>query len=52
MSNSNLLLQSNYFTQSIFKLNKEIHKDIIYLLQYKINFVGKVQDEVIISLND
>ena len=34
------LIQSNYFTQAVFNLEKETYKDIVYFIQSKINFYG------------
>ena len=46
------LNQANFFTRSLFKLDKEIHKDIVYLIQSKIDFFGKPKSVIKISLND
>lgn len=46
------LNQANFFTRSLFKLEKEIHKDIVYLIQSKIDFFGKPKSVIKISLND
>lgn len=46
------LNQSNFFTRSIFNLEREIHKDIVYLIQSKIDYFGDPKDVVSISLND
>lgn len=46
------LNQSNFFTRSVFKLDREIHKDIVYLIQSKTDFFGKPQNIIKISLSD
>ncbi|MDE1206032.1 MULTISPECIES: replication initiation protein [Tenacibaculum] len=46
------LNQANFFTRSVFKLDKEIHKDIVYLIQSKIDFFGTPKDNISISFND
>ncbi|MEM1259942.1 MAG: replication initiation protein [Bacteroidota bacterium] len=46
------LNQSNFFTRSVFNLKKEIHKDIVYLIQSKINFFGPTQDSITVSYGD
>ena len=46
------LNQANFFTRSIFKLDREIHKDIVYLIQSKIDFFGKPQNIISISFDD
>lgn len=43
------LNQANYFTRSLFKLDREIHKDIVYLIQTKIDFFGTPKDTISIS---
>lgn len=46
------LNQANFFTRSLFKLDREIHKDIVYLIQSKIDFYGDPKDVISISFND
>lgn len=46
------LNQANFFTRSIFKLDREIHKDIVYLIQSKIDFFGEPKDIISISFDD
>lgn len=46
------LNQANFFTRSIFKLDREIHKDIVYLIQSKIDFFGKPKNIISISFDD
>lgn len=46
------LNQANFFTRSVFKLDREIHKDIVYLIQSKTDFFGKPQSIIKISLSD
>lgn len=46
------LNQANFFTRSLFKLDREIHKDIVYLIQSKIDFFGQPQKIISISFND
>jgi len=46
------LIQSNFFTRSVFNLEKDIHKDIVYLIQSKIDYFGEPKDSIKISFND
>lgn len=46
------LIQSNFFTRSLFNLEKEIHKDIVYLIQSKIDFFGPSKSVIKISFKD
>ncbi len=46
------LNQANFFTRSLFKLKKEIHKDIVYLVQSKIDFFGEPKETVQITFED
>ena len=46
------LNQANFFTRSLFKLDREIHKDIVYLIQSKIDFFGLSKNTISISFND
>ncbi|UMB59227.1 replication initiation protein [Lutibacter sp. A80] len=46
------LNQANFFTRSLFKLDREIHKDIVYLIQSKIDFFGKSKNIINISFDD
>lgn len=46
------LNQANFLTRSVFKLDREIHKDIVYLIQSKTDFFGKPQNIIKISLSD
>lgn len=46
------LNQANFFTRSLFKLDREIHKDIVYLIQSKIDFFGEVRDTIQLSFDD
>ena len=46
------LNQANFFTRSLFKLDREIHKDIVYLIQSKIDFFGDPKDIISISFDD
>lgn len=51
--NQKYLIQSNFFTQSIFENINEVHKDIIYVLQQKIDFYSdECEDLINISYND
>ncbi len=51
-NNNKYLSQANFFTRSVFKLQKEIHKDIVYLIQSKVDFFGDAKDVVHLSFND
>lgn len=44
--------QANFFTRSVFNLERDIHKDILYLIQSKIDFFGATKDIINISFND
>lgn len=46
------LNQANFFTRSVCNLDKTIHKDIIYLIQSKIDFFGVPRNNISISFND
>ena len=50
--NNKYLTQSNFFTRSIFNLESEVQKDIVYLIQSKIDFFGTVKDSIRISFDD
>lgn len=49
---SKYLTQSNFFTRSVLKLNREIQKDIIYLIQDKTDFYGDTKESVTITFRD
>lgn len=50
--NSNYLLQSNFFTQSVMRGVTEMQKDIIYYLQTLINFRDpNPEEEIIFNYN-
>ena len=49
---SKYLTQSNFFTRSVLKLEREIQKDIIYLIQDKTDFYGKPKTTVKITYQD
>lgn len=46
------LVQSNFFTKSLFNLEKDIHKNIVYLIQTKIDYFGAPRDIITINYDD
>ncbi|WP_064967617.1 replication initiation protein [Tenacibaculum ovolyticum] len=50
--NNKYLIQSNFFTGSFFNLEKDIHKDVIYLIQQEIDFFGAPRDVVTLNFKD
>lgn len=44
--------QANFFTRSVFSANRDIHKDILYLIQSKIDFFGSPKNNISISFTD
>lgn len=53
MENDNkYLVQSNLFTKSLYNLEKEIHKNIIYIIQKQINYHDEPRNIITINYED